>query len=54
MYQSIRILKLVCPIYKAPHRHPHDKKGHLQLVTKVTKKVKLKVTFLLQPIFSPN
>ena len=29
MYQSIRILKLVCPIYKAPHRHPHDKKGHL-------------------------
>ena len=30
MYQSIRILQLVCPIYRAPHSHLHDKKGHLR------------------------
>ena len=38
MYQSIRILQLVCPIYRAPHSHLHDKKGHLRLVTKVPKR----------------
>ena len=37
MYQSFRILQLVCPIYRAPHSHLHDKKGHLRLVTKVPK-----------------
>ena len=34
MYQSIRILHLVFLIYRAPQHHLHDKKGHLQLVTK--------------------
>jgi len=38
MYQSIRILQLVCPIYRAPHRQLCDKKGHLQLATKVQKR----------------
>ena len=33
MYQSSRILQLVCPIYRAPHSHLHDKKGLLRLVT---------------------
>ena len=46
MYQSIRILQLVCPIYRAPHSHLHDKKGHLRLVTKVPKRV--------LPLFSPS
>ena len=37
MYQSIRILQLVFPISRAPQHHLHDKKGHLQLVTKLPK-----------------
>ena len=31
------ILQLVCPIYRAPKGHLHDKKEHLWLVTKVPK-----------------
>ena len=43
MYQSIRILQLVCPVYRAPHSHLHDKKGHLRLVTKVPKRFSSKL-----------
>ena len=38
MYQSIRILQLVGPIYRAPNSHLHGKKEHLRLVTKVAKR----------------
>ena len=38
MYQSIRIIQVVCQIYRAAHCHLLDKKGHLQLVMKVPKR----------------
>ena len=48
MYQSIRILQLVCPIYRAPRSHLHVKKGHLGLVTKVQKKL-IESNFFVTP-----
>jgi hypothetical protein len=52
MHQSIRILKLVYPIYRAPHSNLHDKKGHLQLMTK-SQKGEIEINFFVTPwIFS--
>ena len=47
MYQSIRILQLVYPFYRAPQHHLHDKKRTFTISDKSTKKVKLKVTFFV-------
>ena len=38
MYQSIRIPQLVFSNNRAPQHHLHDKKGHLQLATKLPKR----------------
>ena len=54
MYQSIRMLQLVYPIYRAPNSHLHDKKGTFTISDKCPKEVKLKVTFLLHTGFPPN
>ena len=51
MYQSIKILQLVYPIYRAPHSHLHDKKGHLRLVTK-SKRGEIESNFFVTPWIS--
>ena len=53
MYQSIRILQLVCPIYRAP-RHPlHDKRNIYDHGWKY-QKGEFEGKFFLQPGFPPN
>ena len=54
MYQSIWTLQLVCPIYRAPHHYLHEIKGTFPISDEMTKKVNLRVAFLLLPGLNHN